>query len=208
MDEKFSTTNLKKYISSSDTAKLNELLKTSDLTKNLFVFEIGYKKKIVLVSVKNNLETSDIENLGAEFYGRINHEKKSEYLVNSDTVSNKYKNFIGYFLHGLKLKSYEFNLYKSKVEKKIILIKEFLKKNKEIIQNQLRFKALEEGTFFARDLVSEPPNVLNPKEYANRLIKLRRLGIKVTVYNESQMKKLGMHSLLGVGRGSVNSLFY
>ena len=207
VDEKFSTIDLKKYISSSEFSYINELLKSSDLTKNLFVFEIGYKKKIVLVSVKNNLETSDIENLGAEFYGRINHEKKSEYLVNSDTVSNKYKNFIGYFLHGLKLKSYEFNLYKSKVEKKIILINLFGKKNKEIIQNQLRFKAIEEGTFFARDLVSEPPNVLNPKEYANRLIKLRRLGIKVTVYNEAQMKKLGMHSLLGVGRGSVNESF-
>jgi len=55
--------------------------------------------------------------------------------------------------------------------------------------------------------VSEPPNVLNPKEYVNRLLKLRRLGIKVTVYNESQMKKLGMHSLLGVGQGSINESF-
>ena len=48
-------------------------------------------------------------------------------------------------------------------------------KIKSTIQNELRFKAIEEGTFFARDLVSEPPNVLNPKEYANRLLKLRKL---------------------------------
>ena len=34
-------------------------------------------------------------------------------------IDVKYENFIGYFLHGLKLKSYEFNLYKSKKEKKI-----------------------------------------------------------------------------------------
>ena len=27
-------------------------------------------------------------------------------------------------------------------------------------QNQLKFKALEEGTFYARDLVSEPGNIL------------------------------------------------
>jgi leucyl aminopeptidase len=56
-------------------------------------------------------------------------------------------------------------------------------------------------------LVSEPPNVLNPKEYVNRLIKLRKIGIKVTTYNEKQLKKLGMHSLLGVGRGSDNETF-
>ena len=206
-DEKFNISNLKKYISNSEFSYINDLLKTSDLKKNLFVFEFSSKKNIVLVSVKNNLETSDIENLGAEFYGRINHEKKSEYFVNSDSISKKYENFIGYFLHGLKLKSYEFNLYKSKKKQKLISINVIGNKNKPTIQNELRFKAIEEGTFFARDLVSEPPNVLNPKEYANRLLKLKKLGIKVTVYNETQMKKLGMHSLLGVGRGSINESF-
>ena len=206
-DEKFNISNLKKYISNSEFTYIEDLLKTCDLKKNLFVFEVSSKKKIVLVSIKNNLEASDIENLGAEFYGRINHEKNSEYFVNSDSISIKYENFIGYFLHGLKLKSYEFNIYKSKKDKKLISINVIGKKNKLTIKNELRFKAIEEGTFFARDLVSEPPNVLNPKEYVNRLLKLKTLGIKVTVYNELQMKKLGMHSLLGVGRGSVNESF-
>jgi len=206
-DQKFNISNLKKYISSSEFSYINDLLKTSDLKKNLLVFKVNSKKKIVLMSIKNNLEMSDIENLGAEFYGCIKHEKKCEYFVNSDSIISKFENFIGYFLHGLKLKSYEFNLYKSSNEKKTILINVIGNKNKVTIQNELRFKAIEEGTFFARDLVSEPPNVLNPKEYTNRLLKLRKLGIKVTVYNEYQMKKLGMHSLLGVGRGSVNESF-
>jgi len=206
-DEKFNINNLKKYISNLEFSYINDLLKTSDLKKNSLVFKVNSKKKIVLVSIEDTLEKSDIENLGAEFYGCINFEKKSEYFVNSESISSKYENFIGYFLHGLKLKSYEFNLYKSKKEQKTISINVIGKKNKATIQNELRFKAIEEGTFFARDLVSEPPNVLNPKEYTNRLLKLRKLGIKVTVYNESQMKKLGMHSLLGVGRGSVNESF-
>ena len=206
-DDKFNISNLKKYISNSEFSYLNDLLKTNDLKKNLLVFDTSSKKKIILISIKKNLETSDIENLGAEFYGRIDYEKKSEYFVNSDSVNSKYENFIGYFLHGLKLKSYEFNVYKSKMEQKLISINVIGNKKKATIQNEPRFKALEEGTFFARDLVSEPPNVLNPKEYSKRLLKLRKLGIKVTVYNESQMKKLGMHSLLGVGRGSVNESF-
>jgi leucyl aminopeptidase len=206
-DEKFNISNLRKYISNSEFSYINDLLKASDLKKKLFVFEVSSKKKIVLISIKNDLEISDIENLGAEFYEHINHEKKTEYFINSDSISSKYKNFIGYFLHGLKLKSYEFNIYKSKKEQKLISINAIGNKNKVTIQNELRFRAIEEGTFFARDLVSEPPNVLNPKEYANRLLKLRKLGIKVTVYNEAQMKKLGMHSLLGVGRGSINESF-
>ena len=207
VDENFNINGLKKHISKTEFSYINDLLKNNDLKKNLLFFEVNSKKKIFLLSIKKNLETSDIENLGAEFHSYINFNKKSEYFVNSDSVSSKFENFIGHFLHGLKLKSYEFNIYKSKNDKKTVSINLIGKKNKPSIGNELRFKAIERGTFFARDLVSEPPNVLNPKEYTNRLLKLRKLGIKVTTYNEAQLKKLGMHSLLGVGRGSVNESF-
>ena len=143
-DEKFNIDNLKKHISNSEFSYIKDLLKTSDLKKNLFIFEPSSKKKIVLISVKNNLEASDIENLGAELYGHINCEKKSEYFINSNSINGKYKNFIGYFLHGLKLKSYEFNLYKSIKKKNLISINVIGIKNKVTIQNELRFKAIEE----------------------------------------------------------------
>jgi leucyl aminopeptidase len=44
-DEKFNTSSLKKYISNSEFSYINDLLKTSDLKKNLFVFEVNSKKK-------------------------------------------------------------------------------------------------------------------------------------------------------------------
>jgi len=207
VEEGFNISGLKKYISNTEFSYISDLLKNSDLKKNLLFFEVNSKKTIFLVSIKKNLETSDMESLGAEFHDYINYDKKSEYTVNSDSINNKFENFIGHFLHGLKLKSYKFNLYKSKKDTKPISINVIGKKNKFTIKNKLRFKAIESGIFFARDLVSEPPNVLNPKEYVNRLLKLRKLGIKVTAYNEMQLKKLGMHSLLGVGRGSVNESF-
>ena len=207
VEENFNITGLRKHIAKAEFDYIKDLLKNCDLRKNLLSFKVNSKKTIFLISIKRNLETSDIENLGAEFHGYINYDKQSEYLINLNSIGSKFENFLGYFLHGLKLKSYEFNIYKSKNEKKIILINVIGKKNKKAFQNELRFKAIEEGTFFARDLVSEPPNILNPKEYTNRLLKLRKLGIKVTVYNEVQLKKLGMHSLLGVGRGSVNESF-
>ena len=40
--------------------KIN-LLKNSDLKKNLLVFELSSKKKVVLISIKSNLKISDIE---------------------------------------------------------------------------------------------------------------------------------------------------
>ena len=54
----------------------------------------------------------------------------------------------------------------------------FGNKNKPSAQNQLKFKALEEGTFYARDLVSEPGNVLHPDEYAKRLNSLKKIQLK------------------------------
>ena len=44
-DEKFDIKPLKKHISSSEFFYVNDLLKTSDTNKNLFVFEINAKKK-------------------------------------------------------------------------------------------------------------------------------------------------------------------
>ena len=77
-DEKFSPGSIKRYISKSEFYYIADLLKTSDLKKNLQVFEMNSKKKVVLISIKKDLKTFDIENLGAEFYGRINYGKKND----------------------------------------------------------------------------------------------------------------------------------
>jgi leucyl aminopeptidase len=207
VDEKFNINPLKKHLSNSEFSYINDLLKTSDLSKNLFVFELSSKKKIVLVSIKKNIKASDIENLGAEFYGRVNCGKNSEYLINSDTIISKDKSFTGHFLHGLKLKSYEFNKYKSKKDTRLITINVFGNKNKPSAKNLLKFKALEEGTFYARDLVFEPGNVLHPDEYAKRLRSLKKHGLNIKIYDEKKLKKLGMNALLGVGQGSIRGSY-
>ena len=71
---------------------MSDLLKSSDL-KNLFIFEVNSKKKIVLISIKNNLKVSEVESLGAELCKRINNGKNSEYFIFSDSISSKHKNF-------------------------------------------------------------------------------------------------------------------
>jgi len=207
VDEKFKISALKKYISNSEFLYISDLLKNSDLKKDLLVFRINSKKTIFLVSIKKDIKTSYIENLGAKFHGHINYDKKDDYVVNSDTIISNIRNFIGYFLHGIKLKSYEFNIYKSKKNKKPISINVVGKKNKISAQDQLRFKALEEGTFFARDLVSEPGNILHPDEYAKRINSLKKFGLKINIYDEKKLKKLGMNALLGVGQGSIRGSY-
>ena len=207
VDEKFNITVIKKHISNTEFSYISELLKTSNFKKDLLAFEINSKKTIFLLPIKKDIKTSEIESLGAKFHGYINYDNKNEYFVNSDTINSKIKNFIGFFLHGLKLKSYEFNIYKSKKDKKIATINVMGNKNKISSQDQLRFKALEEGTFFARDLVSEPGNILHPDEYTRRINSLKKFGLKINIYDEKKLKKLGMNALLGVGQGSVRGSY-
>ena len=206
-DEKFNTKNLRKYLLNSELNYISDLLKTSDLKKNLLVFEVNSKKKIVIVSIKKNLKTSEIENLGAEFYARVNYGKNSEYLIISDSIISKNKNFLGHFLHGVKLKSYDFNKYKTKKESRLINITVAGNKNIPPLSVRLKFKALEDGTFYARDLVSEPGNILHPDEYVKRILSLKKDGLKINVYDEKKLKKLGMNALLGVGRGSIRGSY-
>ena len=70
-NDKFNISGLKKKLSNSEFSYIQDLLKSSDLKKNIFVFEVNSKKKIVLISIKNNLKTSEIEQLGAEFFSRV-----------------------------------------------------------------------------------------------------------------------------------------
>ena len=207
INEKFNLHNIKKYITKSELSYITDLLKNGDLKKNIIVFDLNSKKKVIITSIKKNLKNYEIENLGAELYGKINHGKNSEYLIFSDNIETKNKNFLGHFLHGIKLKSYEFNKYKSKKETRLIVLNIFANKNKLFLNNQLKFKALEEGTFYARDLVSEPGNVLHPDEYSKRLMSLKKQGLRVTIYDEKKLKNLGMNALLGVGQGSVRGSY-
>ena len=207
VDENFGISGLKKYISTSEYSYISDLLKTSDLKKDILFFEISSKKTIFIISIKKNIKMSDIESLGAKFHSFINFDKVKDYFVNSDTINSKIENFLGHFLHGLKLKSYDFSIYKSKKNKKNISINVIGNKKVTSAQNQLRFKALEEGTFFARDLVSEPGNILHPDEYSKRIKLLKKFGLKINIYDDKKLKKLGMNALLGVGQGSIRGSY-
>ena len=51
VDEKFNINSTKKFISNSEFLYMNDLLKSSDLKKNLLVFELSSKKKILIIVI-------------------------------------------------------------------------------------------------------------------------------------------------------------
>ncbi len=178
--------------------------------KNFLSFDIGPTQRILLIKIKNNQSPLDIEKIGANFYNFLKSNlflKSTFYEPNIKNANSNDQYFFDEFIHGLELKSYEFNKYKSKKEKKIFEI-DIINKNKSFKLNKnKRFNSLIEGTNFTKDLVSEPGNILHPDEYAKRLLKLKKFGLKVNVYNEVKLKKLGMNALLGVGQGSIRGSY-
>lgn len=105
-------------------------------------------------------------------------------------------------LNGLVLRAYSFNIHKSAP-------KEMATETTVMVNAASAFKdkfaplaAIAEGVHFTRDLVNEPANVLTTSEFADRLVALDRLGVKVEVLDEPALEKLGMGSLLCVGQGS------
>ena len=72
VDENFNISDLKKYISNSEFSYIADLLKDSDLKKDLLFFDVNSKKTVFLVSIKKDVKISEIENLGAKFHSYIN----------------------------------------------------------------------------------------------------------------------------------------
>ena len=52
--------------------------------------------------------------------------------------------------------------------------------------------------------MSEPSNILNPINYANKCKELKKIGLKVKVLDKKDLEKIGMRGLLGVSQGSSN----
>ncbi len=109
--------------------------------------------------------------------------------------------------YGAKLRSYRFDKYRTKEKTEN---KPSLKSLKIVCEGTVKARRafgvkdkIAEGVFLTRDLVSEPANVLYPATLAQKAKTLTRLGVKVQVLGEAQMKKLGMGALLGVGQGSA-----
>ncbi len=114
----------------------------------------------------------------------------------------------GHLALGAVLRSYRFDRYRTteKAEDKPLLGKlALLTEDAGAVEAAwAALRPVADGVFLARDLVSEPPNVLTPAEFAHRCEALGDLGLKVEVIGPKEMAKLGFGAFLGVAQGSVN----
>ena len=182
---------------------LKFVLESKLFQEELFIQKEYNKRNYIFINCRKLTLSSDYENIGSKLFDYLNNSKiENSYIDIGKVDINNIQ--LEKIIHGVKLKSYSFDIYKSnnKKNKTINLNIVGTQTNKSIILRK-KLNALLQGVFFARDLVSEPPNVLTTDKYVKRLLSLKRIGIKIKVYDEKKMKKMGMHSLLGVGKGSL-----
>jgi leucyl aminopeptidase len=65
------------------------------------------------------------------------------------------------------------------------------------------FQAVADAVCRARDLVSEPANVLTPKAFADACAELGTAGVEVEILDREALSGLGMRALLAVAQGSA-----
>lgn len=103
---------------------------------------------------------------------------------------------------GLAMRDYSFVEHKTESETSRGAVTVICGKPDEVSAAAAPLMDVAEGAFMTRDLINEPANVLTTTEFANRLVEMESLGLKVQVLDEDELLSLGMRTLLCVGQGS------
>ena len=181
--------------------------------KGQFLTVLGQEKigRLLLLGVgkARELDARTAESLGGQVVADANAAGQKAVTVVVDPVKGTKLAPAEIAAHiglGARLRGYRFDKYKTKEkpEQKPTLerITIVVSAPADARRAYARLEPTVDAVFFTRDLVSEPANVLYPVEFARRARELGKLGVKIDILGEAEMKKLGMGALLGVGQGS------
>jgi leucyl aminopeptidase len=164
-------------------------------------------ERIIVVGTGDEatLAAREVEILGGVIAGAAASSKVSAMSVVAYLPTKEPHDTAALLASGAALRAYKFDVYKTKKSKtkKPEPTLTFHCANPEKSNRAFQhLDAVRQGNHIARDLVNEPANILHPVEFARRTKDLARVGVKVEILNAAQMKRLGMHALLGVAQGS------
>jgi leucyl aminopeptidase len=170
---------------------------------HLFVMGAGPAEKI---------DAAVFEKLGSTLVAAMKARKMTQAIVDL-TIDGKKSSFsnavaAARFALGMTLNNYAFTTYlhkkkadAGKAVQSATIVTPDAKAARDAFAS---LRALADGVYATRDLVSEPPNVLYPESFADRIrAMLSPLGIEVKILHAKDIQKLGMGALMAVGQGSA-----
>ncbi|MFM2336579.1 MAG: hypothetical protein RIR13_457 [Pseudomonadota bacterium] len=187
------------------------LLKNKDEDYFVFNYYSLRPKKIIFINQKDKKCDFENQNIGGKVISEIKSAKEINVIFSNEskTLEDYYFNFfLGCFLKKYSFKKYKTIFKKNENTKEITNL--LITSSNKIFFNKIinNVENIINGVFLTRDLVSEPPNYLNPEKFVSEIKKLSKLGLKVEVFDYSKMKKIGMNALLGVAQGSKNLPYF
>ena len=155
---------------------------------------------------KNTEENADLffQNLGGTIASFIKTLPQKEVSVCACGFKNEKSQTAtpaAHLAYGLGLGSYIFDEYKSekKEPKTIKIVSKTATEDEKAFENLF---AIMDGIYEARDLISEPANMLSPADFVEALKEMELSKVKIKVLDTKQMQKLGMNLLLNVAAGA------
>jgi len=184
---------------------LNNKQFVNNLNSNKYIdFNLLNSKNNILKNIKIclvQLSSISLMNTGSSIFTKFNYDGNINitFAFSQNLLKNKF--FCSDIIFGFLVRSYKFNKYISIKDKNLKGINLCLLnfKNTKELKN---INNLFESIVFCKNLVSEPANILNPINYAEKCKELRKIGLKVKILNTKNLKKIGMNSLLAVAKGS------
>ncbi|MBU6448262.1 MAG: leucyl aminopeptidase [Rhodospirillales bacterium] len=185
---------------------LSKAMETAEFTgksgQSLNLYNVGAYKRVILIGTGKANAPRRAELLGAAIAAALGKETEAAILAIGFTAEQAAE--IGL---GARLRSYKFDKYRTtqKPEEKTRLkkLKLLTVVQKDADSAWEIAKSVATGVEFTRDLVTEPANVLYPAEFAERVEGLKKLGLKIEVFGQKELEKLGFGTLLSVSQGSV-----
>lgn len=162
--------------------------------------ELGHEVVLVGIGPREELTQSAIEDAGARAFSAVGDREFETIILLLSAAETEQA---AHAALGVRLAAYKFDKYHTKKKRKAPEFLTVLTNDPAAAKRAYEpLAAVAEGIYFARDLVSEPPNLLYPASFVDRLRSLEKKGIDVSAIGEAEMATRGMGSLLAVGQGS------
>jgi leucyl aminopeptidase len=159
-------------------------------------------KRVVLLGLGKTPDAAAAEALGGALY--VASAKEESVTLLGDGLA---PDLCAHAAFGARLRAYRFDKYRTTEkddEKPKLISLKILAGNAGAAEAAYEsLAAIAAGVELTRNLVTEPANILYPEEFANRTLELKKLGVKVEIFDKKDLEKLGFGSLLCVGWGSA-----
>lgn len=163
------------------------------------VIKVATNKKNCDINIRNHL---DIISISKKIKTLLNYNNnfKKKVIFNLEKLDNS---FVEAFIYRILQGNYYFDKYKKITRERTIL---YFYVPRISCTNRKNINEIINGSYITRNIINEPSNIATPDNFAKHakyMFKNIR-NIKVTIFNEKHMKKMGLNLINAVGNSSQN----